>query len=170
MQLEDVLRNGPSSFLLGIILACAVGLLALQLVQHMARRRRVRRAARASDAERAAAHVLERAGYAILGRQVRRSWSVLADGQTLRFDLIADYLVESAGSRWVAEVKTGERALNLRYGPTRRQLLEYRQAFGVEGVLLVDAEAQLVQRVEFRELGAAPARAGRAWLWLGAGV
>jgi hypothetical protein len=144
------------------------GALAFHLVKQLARRRRVRRAARAHQAERAAAVVLERAGYTVLGRQVRRVWSVLADGEEVRFDLIADYLVEAAGAAWVAEVKTGERALSLLHGPTRRQLLEYRHAFGVAGVLLVDAEAQRVRRIEFR--GPAPgARAPRALFWLGVG-
>ena len=48
-----------------------------------------------------------------------------------------------------SEVKTGERALDLRHGPTRRQLLEYRQAFAVDGVLLVDAEGRSVRSVRF---------------------
>jgi len=76
--------------------------------------------------------------------------------------------VEAAGVAWVAEVKTGERALSLLHGPTRRQLLEYRHAFGVEGVLLVDAEAQRVRRIQFRE-PAPRAGAARALLWLGVG-
>jgi hypothetical protein len=104
-----------------------------------------------------------------LGRQVRRVWSVLADGQEVSFDLIADYLVEAAGAAWVAEVKTGERALSLLHGPTRRQLLEYRHAFGVQGVLLVDAEAQRVRRIQFRE-PAPRAQASRALLWLALGL
>jgi hypothetical protein len=152
-----------------MLVAVLLGSTAFHLVKHLARRRRVRRAARAHQAERAAALVLERAGYTVLGRQVRRVWSVLADGQEVRFDLIADYLVETGGAAWVAEVKTGERALSLSHGPTRRQLLEYRQAFGVEGVLLVDAEAQRVRRIQFRE-PASRARAPRALLWLGLGV
>jgi hypothetical protein len=146
-----------------------IGTLAFHLVKQLARSRRVRRAARAHQAERAAAAVLERAGYTVLGRQVRRVWSVLADGQEVSFDLIADYLVEAAGAAWVAEVKTGERALSLLHGPTRRQLLEYRHAFGVQGVLLVDAEAQRVRRIQFRE-PAPRARAARALLWLGLGL
>jgi hypothetical protein len=166
MQLSDLLRNGPKAFLLGIAVALLFALLALQLVKHLARRRRVLRAARAGHAEKAAAQLLVKEGYAIVGRQVRRRWSIRADGQELHFDLIADYLVQSGGARWVAEVKTGERALDLRYGPTRRQLLEYRHAFGVDGVLLVDAEASLVRRVQFR---AARARGTWGW-WLLAGL
>jgi hypothetical protein len=169
MQPADLLRIGPTAFLLGMGVAALSGSLALHLVKQLARSRRVRRAARAQHAERAAALVLERAGYTVLGRQVRRAWSVLADGQEVSFDLIADYLVEAAGTAWVAEVKTGERALSLLHGPTRRQLLEYRHAFGVEGVLLVDAEAQRVRRIQFRE-PTQRARASRALLWLALGL
>jgi hypothetical protein len=165
----DLLRIGPSAFLLGIGLALVLAYLALHLVRQLARRRRIRRAARAAQAERAAAQVLIRAGYAIVGRQVRRAWSVLADGEEVGFDLIADYLVESAGALWVAEVKTGPRALSLRHGPTRRQLLEYRHAFGVNGVLLVDAEAEHVRRIQFRERRSGD-RAKSALCWLAAGV
>ncbi len=138
-------------FLLGMLLSAALAWLLFHAVKHWARLRRVRRAARASRAEQAAAAVLAAHGYAILGRQVRQRWSLLADGRQLSFDLIADYLVQSEGVRWIAEVKTGERALDLRYGPTRRQLLEYREAFGVDGVLLVDAEAETIRCVRFRQ-------------------
>jgi len=165
----DLLRIVPAAFLFGSAAALVLAYLALQVVRQLARRRRIRRGARAAHAERAAAQVLVRAGYAIVGRQVRRAWSVLADGEEVGFDLIADYLVEASGTRWVAEVKTGQQALSLRHGPTRRQLLEYRQAFGVEGVLLVDAEAEQVRRIQFRE----PPREGhcrRALCWLGAGL
>lgn len=182
---EDLPRIGPGAFphgtfpsgmfLLGMLVSALIAWFVLHLVQHWRRARRVRRAARASRAERAAASVLEAHGYAIIGRQVRQRWSLLADGQELSFHLVADYLVESGGARWVAEVKTGERALDLRYGPTRRQMLEYRQAFGVEGVLLVDAEAESVRSVQFRE---PPRLGGSAWprsalqqlVWLGVGL
>lgn len=119
------------------------------------RRARVRRAARAQAAERDALAVLSEHGFRVLGRQVRQSWGLVADGDPLRFTLIADYVVERGGKRWVAEVKTGERALDLRHGPTRRQLLEYRQAFGADGVLLVDAEGRRLHDVRFFGMGQA---------------
>ena len=61
----------------------------------------------------------------------------------------ADYLVEQDGERLVAEVKTGAEAPELSTAATRRQLLEYRVAFAVEGVLLVCPERGTIQRVEF---------------------
>jgi hypothetical protein len=122
---------------------------AARLRRWLSRRARVRRAARAQAAERGALAVLSEHGFRVLGRQVRQSWGLVADGDPLRFTLIADYVVEREGKRWVAEVKTGERALDLRHGPTRRQLLEYRQAFGADGVLLVDAEGRRLHDVRF---------------------
>jgi hypothetical protein len=133
------------------------------------RRARVRRAARAARAERRARGVLEDAGFRVRGEQVRKSWSLSSDGREVRFDLVADYVVERDGRVWVAEVKTGERALDLRFGPTRRQLLEYREAFGVDGVLLVDAEADGFSEIHFR--GAAQrARHPLVWWWFLAGA
>jgi len=169
MLLSDLRQLGPTAFLFGIALVLIGATLALAVSKWLARRVRVRRAARAGIAERAAADVLVAAGYSILGYQVRQDWSVWADGEEVRFALVADYLVEHQGQRWIAEVKTGHRPLDLRYGPTRRQLLEYRHAFGAAGVLLVDAEARHVRRVQFRE--ASPAAAGRAPIaWLALGV
>jgi len=125
---------------------------------------RRRRAARAQRAERDAAGLLEANGFNVLGRQQRQRWGLDVDGRAVEFTLIADYLVEREGRRWVAEVKTGERALDLRHGPTRRQLLEYQQAFGVDGVLLVDAEGRSLQRVSFLDPREAP-RASRLWVF-----
>lgn len=125
--------------------------LALGLRRWLEGRSRRRRSARAQRAERGAAALLEASGYVVLGRQQRQRWALEVDGSAFEFTLIADYLVERGGQRWVAEVKTGERALDLRHGPTRRQLLEYQQAFGVAGVLLVDAEGQRLQRVSLVE-------------------
>jgi hypothetical protein len=170
MRLGDLLHLGPTAFLFGIALVLIGATLALRVSKWIARRTRVRRAARAGLAERAAAEVLVAAGYSILGYQVRQDWSVWADDEEVRFGLVADYLVEHEGLRWIAEVKTGHRPLDLRYGPTRRQLLEYRHAFGAAGVLLVDAEAKRVRRVQFREPTATQAASVRGLYWLAFGV
>jgi hypothetical protein len=138
-----------AGLLLALALVVASVWLAARLRRWWGRRIRVRRAARAHAAERDALGLLDESGFRVIGRQVRQSWGVVADGDTVRFTLIADYLVERDGQRWVAEVKTGERALDLRHGPTRRQLLEYREAFGAHGVLLVDAEGRRLRDVRF---------------------
>jgi hypothetical protein len=143
--------GAPGALAVALLVALASVWLTLRVRRSLARRSKQLRAQRAQRAERDAARLLEARGFRVLGRQVRRSWGVRADGEDVEFTLIADYLVEERGRRWVAEVKTGERALDLRHGPTRRQLLEYREAFGVQGVLLVDAEGRALQSVHFRE-------------------
>jgi hypothetical protein len=114
--------------------------------------------------------MLRRRGFRVLGRQVGTSYGVGLDGATVAVDLRADYVVALGGRRYVAEVKTGRLAPRLDTATTRRQLLEYRVAFDVDGVLLVDAEADRVHEVDFPlPSGAAPRPSGRiAWLVAGA--
>src|SRR5262249_25161346 len=65
-----------------------------------------------------------------------------------------------AGGAAVARGRRGAGRREVAARATRRQLLEYRCAFGVDGVLLVDAEARRVQPVEFAlPRPPAPARA-----------
>jgi len=109
-------------------------------------RRRARRAAAGEDA---AARLLERAGFRVIARQVRQRWVPLVDGEPVELEVIADYVVESADERLVAEVKTGEEAPELGNAATRRQLLEYHVAFAADGVLLVCPERGAIHRVEF---------------------
>lgn len=113
------------------------------------RARRRRRARRAQKAEVRASLILQKAGYRIIAEQVRIQWPLRVNGESVSFTLIADYVVSKWGQRWVAEVKTGERSLDLHHGPTRRQMLEYSVAYAARGVLLVDAERGRVRRVCF---------------------
>jgi hypothetical protein len=132
------------------------------------------RSARAVAGESSARALLQDAGFDVLDRQVAGSWTLHADGQPQTFDLRADYLVTDGNRRYIAEVKTGQRATRLSHGATRRQLLEYWAAFDVEGVLLVDADQGSVIHVDIdptarlaAKLGAIPsAPSGRAKLWL----
>jgi len=112
-------------------------------------RRAVQRAERAGAGEVAAESLLESIGYTILERQVRCLWWICVDGEEEEVELRADLLVEREGARFIAEVKTGERAPDPAFPPTRRQLLEYRLAFDPYGVLLVDVEAGEVFEVDF---------------------
>jgi hypothetical protein len=144
-----------------IALAALASLLALVQTARIAWTRFARswsvraRARRAVEGELRAEPMLRAAGYEVLDRQVRGGWTVYADGEPLAIGLRADLLVARGGRRYVAEVKTGKLAPRLDHAATRRQLLEYRIAFGVDGVLLVDAEAERVTVVELGERGAA---------------
>ncbi len=144
-----------------VAIAVAAAVLALWLAARWrgwrGSRRARRRAARASAGEDGAALLLEDAGYVVIERQARLVWAIVVDGEAFDVELRADYLVERAGQRLVAEVKTGEVAPRLDTAATRRQLLEYRVAFGADAVLLVSPERGVIQRVEF-PLVAAPAK------------
>jgi hypothetical protein len=128
------------------------------------------RARRAVEGELRAEPLLGRAGYEVVARQARRSWTVYADGVPLEIGLRADLLVVRGGRSYVAEVKTGKVAPRLDHAATRRQLLEYRIAFGVDGVLLVDPDAEKVTVVELgteptrSEYGVATSATSAAWI------
>jgi len=158
--------------------ACALVLgvlaLALRVLWRDAwRRRRFARArARGAEGEVKAAVILQRLGFTILGRQVGGRYGLGVDGEQIEVGLRADYVVEAQGRRFVAEVKTGTFAPRLETAATRRQLLEYRVAFDVDGVLLVDADAGRVRLVEFPlSFGAGRSGQGaRAVAWGLAGI
>jgi len=116
--------------------------------------------------------LLRRLGFTILGRQVGVTYGIGVDGRHVAVELRADYVVAEGGLRYVAEVKTGAFAPRIETAATRRQLLEYRVAFDVDGALLVDVEAGRVRVVEFPFPGAAPRRMtwGPRLTWLLFGV
>jgi hypothetical protein len=139
------------------MLGGAAGAVATALVWWSLRRLRVfaasrrakRRARYALGRERDGEALLRREGYRIVERQARRRYLIHRDGQPMPVELRADYLVRRSGSRYVADVKTGPQAPRLRTPATRRQLLEYRVAYDVDGVLLVDMEAERVHCIDF---------------------
>jgi hypothetical protein len=91
-------------------------------------------------------------GFEVVGRQVRSDNPLSIGGQPIPVPLRADYMVTKGALRYVAEVKTGIFATQIGTAATRRQLLEYRVAFDVDGVLLVDAEWGTVREVVFHRL------------------
>ena len=140
--------------LLVLALAIAIAAALIQTLRLWWRRtsvaRRLRaRAAHALDGEERAHGLLLGLGYDILARQAPSAWSLRVDGAAMRVDLRADYLVAKGGRTFVAEVKTGRVAPRIESPATRRQLLEYRFAFDVDGVLLVDVDAESVREIAF---------------------
>lgn len=138
-----------------IVLAAAGGGLALVQTARLwwraaaVRWRLAEQSARATAGEARAEKLLVKAGYRIEARQATQRWSVHVDGAPHEVTLRADFVVTRRGRRYVAEVKTGEEAPDVAAPSTRRQLLEYRCAFAVDGILLVDAETGRVHAVDF---------------------
>lgn len=128
-----------------------------------------RRWAIARGAESRAVAVLSRQGYDVIGTQVEGTYSLQIDGTAQTVSLRADLLVERDHRRYVAEVKSGKLAPSITNATTRRQLLEYRLAFEVSGVLLVDGNTELVHRIEFPFGNYEPRASARAYVvgfWL----
>jgi hypothetical protein len=142
------------------------------LARHIARlRERLRGRAynvRGQRGERAAEALLKAHGYTLIARQIATRYPVEVDGDTVEVMLHADFLVARGRRRLVAEVKTGRNAPRFQHAETRRQLLEYQLAFGVDSVLLVDVEAAVLREVRF-PLTDPPGR-GHPPAWLVAGL
>ena len=146
----------PTWDLVAVLLA-VIALLLIALVVHLGRdRRRARsRMRQALAGEERAARLLEDNGYRIEWSQERAYWWIAVDGETVEVELRADYVVACGDERFVAEIKTGDLAPDPTHPATRRQLLEYDLAFGLDGVLLVDVARGNIRRVAFPR--AAPA-------------
>lgn len=119
------------------------------LHQHRLSSRRTRRRERASIGEREASSLLTAAGWEVLEVQPSCRWTLLVDGVETEVESRADFLVRREGRLWIADAKSGRRAVAATSPATRRQLLEYLLAFEVDGVLLVDCERRAVIRVGF---------------------
>jgi len=152
-----------SPWVSGIVLLLLAALLASWVgwwrAAHATRRRNRRQQRRARRGEAAAEALLRAHGWQIVDRQATQRWVLWVDGQPEEVHCRADLVVEAHrhadlpdGARFVADVKTGDRAPRPSHPATRRQLLEYQLAFGVRGALLVDMEAQQVHRVAFDDL------------------
>ena len=136
-------------------------------------RKKSREAAkRGLQGEREAEKILRKLGYTIVSRQPPASYAMMVDGEPQSVQLQADFLVTREGKRFVAEVKTGK-AAKIEQAETRRQLLEYQLAFGIDAMLLIDADAKVVRTLRFPlpKKKAAPTPAKRATLrWATLGV
>ncbi len=100
-------------------------------------------------AEKEAEEVLRKKGYKILSYQKRDKYEIIVDNEPHQITIIADFLVEKRGKKYVVEVKTGRDAPSIRNSTTRRQLLEYYYVFKPDGILLVDMENGLFYQIEF---------------------
>lgn len=93
--------------------------------------------------------MLARAGYRVLDTEVVATGVVHVDGAPFEYTVRADAIVRRFFRRYVAEFKGGPASAGVDHRGTRRQLLEYAVVFDCAGVLLVDADAGEIHRVEF---------------------
>jgi hypothetical protein len=154
--------------LLLVVAAIAVAVAVIQALALLLRRwsqsrRMSLRMARAVRGEQRAPALLEARGFAVLGAQVVVDHTVRIDDRLVAVPLRADYLAERDGARYVVEVKTGALATRIETSATRRQVLEYRIAFDVDGVVLVDADAGHVHEITFPALERLARPASGGW-------
>ena len=123
------------------------------------RRRLARNRRLGARGARVAERLLRRAGYVVLEREVAASMRLVVDGAPVSFPVRADALVGRGRRLFVAEFKAGPEASRLENRSTRRQLLEYAHAFGVQSILLVDAHRRRIREVAFEGEMVAPAHA-----------
>lgn len=164
MDLESIPREALVATAVVAVLIAVVQGAAVWLGRLRRRRRLSLRFERAAAGEERAPSWLEEHGYRVLGAQVVAEHQVQVDDRVVVVALRADYLVEKRGARYVVEVKTGAFAPRIETSATRRQMLEYRVAFDVDGVVLVDAESGGVHEITFPSLArfatAHPSRVG----------
>ena len=127
-----------SGFYLGLRLARWI------LARRAARTRRVGR-----QGGRRALALLEAAGFRVLDTEVTRRGLLELDGQPVEYHVRVDAIVERKRRRYVAEFKGGADVARVGHRRTRRQLLEYAHLFGVDAVVLVDAERGAIHQVRF---------------------
>ena len=143
----------PPEFWWGALLAALIVgwlvWLAVAIRRRLATWRRSRRGKAAHRAELRARDLLEDEGFRPVEDQARQSWQILVDDEPLEIDLIADWIVERDGQRFVVEVKTGEHAPSISHAATRRQLLEYHHAYDVDGIYLLDMTNRRLRRIHF---------------------
>lgn len=111
-------------------------------------KRRKRRAKRAQRGEARGRVLLERAGYSVVGEQVRSTTNYFVDGERHSAVVVADFIAKKWGRRYVAEVKTGKES-GADSPATRRQLLEYQRVFNVDSLLLVNGRSQSIREIRF---------------------
>lgn len=141
--------SAPLAFAMGAVLTLLLAI-ALASLRRAFRKQALRsRFEHAAHGEARARDYLVDLGYEILGAQVAAEYILTIDDRELPVRLRADYVVQRDGKTFVAEVKTGTVATQIETTATRRQLLEYRAAFDVDGILLVDADLRRVSTVVF---------------------
>ncbi len=122
-----------------------------------------RRMSRGQALEKKAGALLQSKGYRLVGYQHPVSYEMQVDGRTVTVSLKIDFIVSKNGKTYIAEVKSGKLAPDIKTSATRRQLLEYSLVARTDGTLLVDMESREIAEIVFPWAGTA-ATGGIHWL------
>lgn len=133
----------------------AFGWLVLRARRGLDRLRLARRFRRGAQGQARARAFLERRGFEVVAEEQTGTGVVEVDGHPEPYEVRVDYVTRRRGKLYGVEVKTGERATDPLYRPTRRQLLEYSRVFGFDGLYLLDMDARRLMQVTFPHPGEA---------------
>lgn len=152
-SIKDTLySNGLTTLLAIFCIICLLifgGYLYSQIQSYLLRRKLKKRFDHARDGEKSAKDLLTEAGYLIEETQKTSKLPMWINGKQFLYLVRPDAFASKDGQRYLVEIKTGKVANNPKHSATRRQLLEYFHGFSVDGVLLVDAEAEQIHNVHF---------------------
>ena len=126
-----------------------------------------RRLKRGVQAEKKVGRILKKYGYSIVEIQPSFSLKVTVDGKLLSYEVRPDAIAKKNNCFYFVEVKTGKVAINPLYRETRRQLLEYYHSASYKGILLVNADAEVVSLVQFPRIVAKASYSQMALFFLG---
>jgi hypothetical protein len=115
---------------------------------YLAKRAASKAAKHGLQSEKDAEKLLKKLGYQVVQRQPPASYWAVIDGEPKAINVSGDLLLEKDGKTYLAEVKTGK-AAKLDHEGTRRQILEYQLAFGVDNILLLDMDAKVMRTIRF---------------------
>ncbi len=125
-----------------------------------------RRMSRGLDMEKKAGAFLRSKGYRVLSYQKQLSYQLLIGDEAVNVTLKLDFVVGKNGMKYVAEVKSGKQAPDIRTPATRRQLLEYSLVAEADGILLVNMETKQISEVLFPFARTASTKRLYLLLWL----
>lgn len=108
-----------------------------------------KRLSKGVEVEKKAAELLKKNGYKVVKYHYRKSYELKKNEEKVTINIEADYIVKRRGKRFIAEVKSGDAATEIKNSATRRQMLEYSLFIENDGLLLVDMENQKISKIEF---------------------
>lgn len=132
------------------VLGLALSLLFYQWFKaYRSKKIQLKRLDRGRRLEQEARRFLIRKGFRILGEQVEIVHEYEVDGEPQSSLIVLDYLVAKRGKTYIVEVKSGNTAISVQNGATRRQILEYDFVLKNDGIYLLDMENRKMHLVRF---------------------
>ncbi len=145
---ETLLKSWLPVLVAVVVILLFGGWAALRIRVWLDRMQRLRRSRRAVSGEVKARSWLGKNGFTILGEQQSLFCTMLVDGRPVEYEVCADFVVERNGERAIVEVKTGG-AAQPSSPKTRRQILEYAMAYGVNRAYMFDGDRSTLHEMVF---------------------